>query len=156
MRSDRLPRRGAGDVVALGHVATGVAALVLAAVLVVASQQPNAELGGVLLVPAVLLGLLGLLFTTVAVTVLRDPRDHRARSRSLVLSVTELAVGLLLTWAVIMAGQGYGAFEPWRSPLLIPAAALLGLGLWGVILEVAQRTRAAWQEERFRQRGAVT
>ena len=44
-----------------------------------------------------------------------------------------------MAWGLVVAVQGYGAFEPWRSPLLLPTAALLGLGLWGVGLAVGSR-----------------
>ena len=116
-------------------------ALVFAGVMIVASRAPNAELGTVL----VGLGLLARsgrrgLFTCTAVVALRRAQDGDGGLLSLILSIVELAVGAAMAAAAAVAVQGYGAFEPWRSPLLLPSALLLALGLAGLGVEaVAHR-----------------
>ncbi len=58
---------------------------------------------------------------------------------SLILSIVELVVGAAMAAALAVAVQGYGAFEPWRSPLLLPSALLIALGLAGLALEFVAR-----------------
>jgi hypothetical protein len=58
---------------------------------------------------------------------------------SLILSIVERVVGAARAAALAIAVQGYGAFEPWRSPLLLPSALLVALGLAGLGLEVGGR-----------------
>ena len=40
-----------------------------------------------------------------------------------------------------VAVQGYGAFAPWRSPLLLPSVLLVALGVAGLGVEVVVRRR---------------
>lgn len=127
--------------VSIGHLLVGGAAFAFAAVLIAASRAPSAELDGVLVVPGLVLAVTAVAFTFVAMFVLRSARHDRGGSLSLILSVVELAAGGVLAWGLGVAVQGYGAFEPWRSPLLLPTAALMGLGLWGIGLEVGRRAR---------------
>lgn len=60
-------------------------------------------------------------------SLLRRAHEGRGGVLSLILSIVELVVGAAV--AVAIAMQGYGAFEPWRSPLLLPAAQLVAHGL---------------------------
>ena len=71
-------------------------------------------------------------FTCTAVVALRRAQDGHDGLLSLILSVIELAVGTAMAAALVVAAQGYGAFEPWRSPLLLPSALLIVLGLAGL------------------------
>lgn len=128
----------AQSVIDLGHLAVGGAALVFAGVLVKAGRSPNAELGGVFVGLGFLLAVAALAFTYTAVLLLRGGQGG-AGSLSLVLSIVELVGGVVMAVAVLIAVQGYGAFEPWRSPLLLPSAALIVLGLAGVWLEIVNR-----------------
>lgn len=139
MRTGARAAGGARSAVSIGHLLVGGAALAFAAVLIAASGAPNAELDGVLIVPGLLLAVTAVAFTCAALLILRGARHGRGGSLSLILSVVELAAGGALAWGLVVAVQGYGDFEPWRSPLLLPTAALLGLGLWGVGLEVGSR-----------------
>jgi len=123
----------------LGHLLVGAAATVFGAVLVITSRAPGAELETVLLGPGLLLAAVGLAFGYAAVHTLRAARDGQADSLSLALSVIELAVGVALAVGVVVAVQGYGVFEPWRSPLLVPSIVLTALGLWGALHAIATR-----------------
>jgi hypothetical protein len=139
MGTDGLPR-GARRLVNLGHVLIGAAALVFAGVLMVASQAPDAELAAVLVGLGLLLALAAVGFTCMAIVALRRAQDGHGGLLSLILSIVELAVGAALAAATVVAVQGYGAIEPWRSPLLLPSALLLALGLAGLGVEaVAHR-----------------
>ncbi len=62
----------------------------------------------------------------------RRARGGRGGSASLILSVIEVVAGVALTVGVVVAVQGYAAFAPWRSPLLLPAVLCLAVGLGGV------------------------
>ena len=136
MRTDQRPwGADARKVISLGHLLVGGAALVFAGVMIVASRAPNAELGTVLLGLGLLLALAATLFTCSAVLVLRGANDSGAGLMSLILSMVELVVGAAMAAALAVAVQGYGAFEPWRSPLLLPSALLVALGLAGLALE---------------------
>ncbi len=126
----------------VGHLAVGGAALVFAVVLIVAGRDPNAELGGALVRPGVLLALAALAFIYAVVLVLRGASDGRAGSLSLILTVVELVIGCIMAGALVVAVQGYGAFEPWRSPLLLPSMALIVLGITGLWLAFENRTGA--------------
>ncbi|WP_020145592.1 hypothetical protein [Terracoccus sp. 273MFTsu3.1] len=53
------------------------------------------------------------------------------------LSIIELLLGGALVAGLIAALRSYG--EPWRSPLLLPAALLVALGLAGLRLELTRR-----------------
>jgi drug/metabolite transporter (DMT)-like permease len=139
MGTDSLPR-GARGLIRLGHVLIGGAALVFAGVLIVAGRAPNAELDAVLVGLGLVLALAAVGFTCTAIVALRRAQDGHGGSLSLILSIVELAVGAAMAAALAVAVQGYGAFEPWRSPLLLPSALLLALGLAGVGVEaVAHR-----------------
>ena len=139
MATDRRPRGAARIVISLGHLLVGGVALVFAGVMMVASRAPNAELDGAFLGLGLLLALAATLFACSAVLVLRRAPDGRAGVLSLTLSVVELVAGAAMAVAVAGALQGYGAFEPWRSPLLLPTAALLALGLAGLGLDIVAR-----------------
>jgi drug/metabolite transporter (DMT)-like permease len=141
METDRRPRGTARSMVSLGHLLVGGAALVFAGVMIVAGRAPNAELDGVLLGLGLLLALAATVFTSTAVLVLRRAPDDLGGSLSLLLSIVELVVGAAMAAALAVAVQGYGAFEPWRSPLLLPSALLVPLGLTGLALEVLARRR---------------
>jgi hypothetical protein len=134
MRSDgRL--HSARTLVRLGHLLAGGAALVFAGVMVVTGRAPNAELGGVLVGLGLLLALVALAFVCAAVVALRRTGGGRHGLLSLTLSIVELVAGATMAVAVGVAVQGYGAFEPWRSPLLLPSALLMSLGLAGLAVE---------------------
>ena len=139
MGYDRRPGGGARSVVSLGHLLVGGAALVFAGVLVVAGRGPSAELDAVFTGLGLWLALAAMPFTCSAVFGLRRAREGRGGSLSLILSIVELVVGAALAAALAVALQGYGAFEPWRSPLLLPSAVLVALGLAGLRVEVVAR-----------------
>jgi hypothetical protein len=125
--------------IGLGHVLVGGAAVLLSGVMMLAGRSPNAGLGGVFVGLGLLLALAAALFTYVAVLVLGRAQDERGRRLSLALSVVELVIGAAMAAAVGLAVQGYGVFEPWRSPLLLPTVLLVALGAAGVALEVVAR-----------------
>lgn len=127
-------RGSARAVVLIGHLLVGVAALAFAVVLIVAGRSPNAELEGVFLGLGLALVLVAAVFVGTAVLVLRRARDGRGGALSLVLSIVELVVGAATSAGLVAAVQGYGVFEPWRSPLLAPSALLVALGLAGLVL----------------------
>lgn len=141
METDRRPRGTARSMVNLGHLLVGGAALVFVGVLIVAGLAPNAELDGVLVGLGLLLALPATVFTGTAVLVLRHAQGGLGGALSLLLSIIELVVGTVMAGALAVAVQGYGAFEPWRSPLLLPSALLVALGLTGLRLEVLARRR---------------
>ncbi len=128
MPSDRQPSITARSVIGLGHLLLGGAALVFGGVLVATALSPSAELEGALIAPGLLLVLAGAVFTGVAATVLRDSRRDVGGYRSGALGVVEIVVGVGLAAATAVAVRGYGAFEPWRSPLLLPTVLVLTLG----------------------------
>ena len=123
-------------VISLGHLLVGGVALVSSGVMMFAGRAPNAGLGGVFVGVGLLLALAAALFTYVAVLVLRRGPDARSARLSLALSAVELVAGAAMAAAMGLAVQGYGAFEPWRSPLLLPAVLLAALGFAGLALEV--------------------
>jgi drug/metabolite transporter (DMT)-like permease len=135
METDTLPGGAARSIISLGHLLVGSAALVFAGVLILAGSDPRAELGGVLLPLGLLVALAAAVFTYTAIMVLRRAPEDR-HGASLSLSIVELVVGVAMVAGLVVAVQGYGAFEPWRSPLLLPSALLLALGLAGLRLEV--------------------
>lgn len=136
------PPRGAGPArINLGHLLVGGAALGFAGVMIVAGRAPNAELDGVLLGLGLLLALASTVFTCTALLVLRRAHEGRGGVLSLILSIVELVVGAAMAAAVAVAVQGYGAFEPWRSPLLLPSVLLVALGVAGLGVEVVVRRR---------------
>ena len=139
MGTDRRPRAAARSVISFGHLLVGGAALVFAGVMTVAGRAPNAELDGALLGVGLVLALAATVFTCTAFLVLRRAHDGRGALLSLILSIVELVVGAAMAAALAIAVQGYGAFEPWRSPLLLPSALLVALGLAGLGLEVGGR-----------------
>lgn len=141
MGTDWLPR-GARRLTNLGHVLIGGAALVFAGVLMVAGRAPNAELDAVLVGLGLLLALAAVGFTCTAIVALRRAQDGRGGLLSLILSIVELAVGAALAAATAVAVQGYRDFEPWRSPLLLPSALLLALGLAGLGVEAVAHRQA--------------
>jgi len=136
MGTDWRPR-GARRLVGLVHVLVGGAALVFAGVMIVAGRAPNAELGAVLLGLGLVLALAAVVFTGTAIIVLRRAQDGHGGLLSLILSIVELAVGVSMAVALTVAVQGYGAFEAWRSPLLLPSVLLVALGLAGLGVEAA-------------------
>lgn len=138
MGTDRWPGGAARGIVSIGHLLVGGAALVFAGVMVVAGLAPNAELGGVLFPLGLVLAVAATVFTYTALMVLRRAPDDR-RGPLLILSIVELFVGAAMTVGLVVAVQGYGAFEPWRSPLLLPSALLVAVGLAGLSLEVSRR-----------------
>ncbi|MGO4601705.1 hypothetical protein [Terrabacter sp. 2YAF2] len=103
-----------------------------------AGRDPEAGLGGVLLGIGVILAVAAALFTWAAVLVL-TPGPARRSPLSLVLSIIELLAGATMVAGVAVAVQGYGAFEPWRSPILLPCVLLVALGLAGLRLGVRDR-----------------
>ena len=143
MGTDRLPR-GARRLIRLGHVLVGGVALVVAGVLIVAGRAPDAELGSVLVGLGLLLALAAAGFTCTAIVALRRAHDGQGGLLSLILSIVELAVGAALAAATAVAVQGYGDLEPWRSPLLLPSALLLALGLAGLGVEAAAHRPATY------------
>ena len=141
MGTDWLPR-GARRLTHLGHVLIGGAALVFAGVLMVAARAPNAELDAVFVGLGLLLALAAVGFTCTAIVALRRAQDGHGGLLSLILSIVELAVGAALAAATAVAVQGYRDFEPWRSPLLLPSALLLALGLAGLGVEAVAHRQA--------------
>lgn len=132
---------GARSLINLGHLVVGGAALVFAGVMIVAGRAPNAELEGALLGLGLLLALAATTFTCTAIVVLRRAHDGRGGLLSLTLSTVELVVGTAMAAALAVAVEGYGAFEPWRSPLLLPSALLIALGLTGLGVGIPARRR---------------
>jgi hypothetical protein len=118
--------------VGVGNVGVGMGALVFAGVLISAGTRPDAGLGGVAVLPGVLLGLAALAFTGAAVRAVRHRGSRRSAAVRRVLALVEIAAGTALAGAVALALPGYDAFEPWRSPLLLPSVALLVLGFAGL------------------------
>ncbi|XGX79792.1 hypothetical protein LQK93_02608 [Terrabacter sp. BE26] len=139
MGTDTESRVSARGVISLGHVLVGGAALVFAGVMIFAGRAPDAGLGGVFVGLGLLLALAAGLFTYAAVLVLRRAHHGRGGQLSLTLSLVELVAGAAMAAAMGVAVQGYGAFEPWRSPLLVPSVLLVALGLAGLALEVVAR-----------------
>ncbi len=137
METRRRPRSAARSIVSLGHLLVGAAAVAFAIVLIVASRA--GELDGALLGPGLVLALAGVVFTWTAIVALRRGRDGGGLSLSLSLSLAELVGGAAMATGLAIAVQGYGAFEPWRSPLMLPSALLIALGLGGLRLEVVRR-----------------
>jgi drug/metabolite transporter (DMT)-like permease len=130
----------ARNIITFGHLLVGGAALVFAGVMIIAGSAPDAGLGGVALPLGLLLALAATVFTYTAVMVLRRAPEDR-RGSSLILSVVELVAGAATSAGVVAAVRSYG--EPWRSPLFLPSALLLALGLAGLLLAVlAQRQHA--------------
>jgi hypothetical protein len=138
------PRAATRTVISCGHLLVGACALVFAGVMIVAGRDPEAGLGGVFLGLGMILAVAAALFTFAAVQVLRaGPTRHS--SLSLVLSIVELLAGAAMVAGVAVAVQGYGAFEPWRSPILLPAVLLVALGLAGLRLGMVDDRRAGPQ-----------
>jgi hypothetical protein len=125
--------------IGFGHLLVGGSALVFAVVMMAAGAAPDAGLGGVFLWLGLLLALVATAFTCTAILVLR--RSPRGRGVSLVLSIVEVLAGVAMAVAAGGAVRSYGAFEPWRSPLLVPSTLLVVLGLAGIGLEVLWRRR---------------
>ncbi|MEO6019857.1 MAG: hypothetical protein ABIP45_06380 [Knoellia sp.] len=135
METKRQPRSAARSIVSLGHLLVGTAAIAFAVVLIVSSRA--GELDGILLGAGLVLALAGAVFTWTAIVALRRGRDGGGLSLSL--SLAELVGGAAMAVGMAIAVQGYGAFEPWRSPLMLPSALLIALGLGGLRLEVVRR-----------------
>ncbi|MEO6586552.1 MAG: hypothetical protein ABIN90_09655 [Knoellia sp.] len=135
METKRRPGGAARRLASLGHLLVGAAAIALAVVLIVASRA--GELDGILLGAGLVLALAGAAFTWTAIVALR--RGGEGGGLSLSLSLVELAGGAAMAVGMAVAVRGYGAFEPWRSPLLLPSALLIALGLSGLRLEVVRR-----------------
>jgi hypothetical protein len=139
MGTDQQSLDSARRMIRLGHVLVGAAALVSSGVMMVAGLAPFAGLGGVFATLGLLLASAAAPFTYVAVLGLRRGRDGRGGLLSLGLGAVELLAGAALAAAVSVAVHGYGAFEPWRSPLLLPAVLLVTLGSAGCALEAVRR-----------------
>lgn len=139
MDPDQESLRSARRVIRIGHVLMGGAALVFSGVMMFAGRAPNAGLGGVFVGLGLLLALAATLFTYVAVLLILQGHDGRGGSLSLILSVVELLAGAAVAAGLGNAVQGYGSFEPWRSPLLLPTVLLVAFGLAGLALEVVAR-----------------
>ena len=129
----RRPRSFTRSVIGCGHLLVGGSALVFAGVMILAGRDPEAGLGGVLLGLGLILAVAAALFTLAAVLVLRAGPTRRS-PLSLVLSIVELLAGATMVAGVAVAVQGYGAFEPWRSPILLPSVLLVAIGLAGLQL----------------------
>ena len=132
------PRSFTRSFISCGHLLVGASALVFAGVMIVAGRDPEAGLGGVLLGIGMILAVAAALFTWAAVLVLTAGPARRS-PLSLVLSVIELLAGATMVAGVAVAVQGYSAFEPWRSPILLPCVLLVALGLAGLRLGVRDR-----------------
>ncbi|WP_323095571.1 hypothetical protein [Intrasporangium sp. YIM S08009] len=119
---------------------TGVVTVV---VLVVAGTRPNAELEALYAFFGLVLAVPVLAFTVAAVGCLRWGRTapRRAARASFALGVVELVLAAALLWGVVVAVQGYGEFAPWRSPLLLPALVVAGIG-GGAVVGAARTLRA--------------
>jgi hypothetical protein len=131
-------------VISCGHLLVGGSALVFAGTMIVAGRAPDAGLGGVFLGLGLILAMAAALFTFAAVLVLRaEPTRHS--SPSLALSIVELLAGAAMLAGVAVAVQGYGAFEPWRSPILLPSVLLVALGLAGLRLGMRHDPQAGPQ-----------
>ncbi|MFM6848949.1 MAG: hypothetical protein ACKOVB_07570 [Terrabacter sp.] len=126
-----------GDVaLGVGHLTVGAATVVLGLIFVVTSRSPGAELETVLLVPGLVLVALGVAFSYAA---LRSLRSSRPGALPLLLSVVEIVTGSVMFAAMAVAVRGYGAFQPWRSPLLVPSLLLIALGVWAAIRALEAR-----------------
>ncbi len=139
--TDRRPFDAARTMISVGHVLVGGAALVVSGVLIVEGRAPYAELGAVSLGLGLLLAFSATAFTWTAVLVLRRAHGGRGSPLSLSLIIVELVAGAAVAVALALAVEGYGAFQPWRSPLLLPSALLRANGLAGLALEVMTRRR---------------
>ena len=134
------PRSFTRSVISCGHLLVGGSALVFAGVMVVAGRDPEAGLGGVLLGLGLILVMAAALFTFAAVLVLRAGPTRRS-PLSLILSIVELLAGAAMVAGMAVAVQGYGTFEPWRSPILVPSVLLIALGLAGLHLWMRDHRR---------------
>ncbi|MEO7754485.1 MAG: hypothetical protein ABIS35_13830 [Terracoccus sp.] len=122
------------SIIGVGHLLLGVAALVVAGVMLKTALAPGAELEGALVAPGLALAVAGVVFTGMAVAALRAVRRGRdGGGLSMTLGVVEIVIGLGLAAAVAVAVAGYGAFEPWRSPFLLPSVLVLALGVGGCL-----------------------
>ncbi len=135
METTTRPGSAARSLVSLGHLLVGAAAIAFAVVLIVASGA--GELDEILLGPGLVLAMAGAAFTWTAIVALR--RGRGGGGLSLSLSLAELVGGAAMAAGMATAVQGYGAFEPWRSPVMVPSALLIALGLGGLRLEVVRR-----------------
>ncbi|KRE53836.1 hypothetical protein [Phycicoccus sp. Soil748] len=126
-----------------GHLVVGAAALVFAGSMIITARGPGAELGGVFLVPGIVLALAAAAFTAAALRVVARPQAGRAGPLSLILSTIELVAGTATTVGLVVATTSYGEIAPWRSPLLLPSVLLLALGVTGIRMEVAHRGRGS-------------
>lgn len=133
MESTSSRRDDANVAFGLAHLLVGAATVVFGGILLFTSKAPGAELETVLLVPGLLLALAGLAFCFAAVRAVGEARQGHAGPLSSALSVIELVAGVAMFGGVAVAVQSYGVFEPWRSPLLVPAVVLTALGLAGTL-----------------------
>ncbi|MGO4597389.1 hypothetical protein [Terrabacter sp. 2RAF25] len=115
-------------VLGVGHLVVGAAGFAFGGFLVVASQAPGAELETALFLPGLAIMAVGLAFACAALFSFRSPGGPL----HVVLGVLEFFTGAGLLAGAAVAISGYGAFEPWRSPLLVPSLVLIALGLWAV------------------------
>ena len=130
MDSSPSPRGDVDVALGIGHLLVGLATVVLGVVLVVTSRSPGAELETVLFAPGLVLVVVGLVFAYAAV---RSARAARPSALRVALGMVEIITGAAMFAAMAVAVSGYGAFAPWRSPLLVPSLLLITLGVWATL-----------------------
>ena len=102
---------------------------------------PVLALAHVVVAAAGVVTVLAFAIAAVACLRLRRTASRRAARLSLVLGVVELVLAVALLWGVVVAVQGYGEPAPWRSPLLLPALVVAGIGTAAVV-DAARTLRA--------------
>ena len=125
----------ASPVLALGHLVVATAGVVTVVVLAVAGTRPNAELEALYAFFGLVLAVPVLAFAGAAAACLRWGRTapRRATRVSLALGVVELVLAGALLGGIVVAVQGYGELAPGRSPLLLPALVVAGIGAAAVV-----------------------
>ena len=130
MDSSPSPRGDVDVALGIGHLLVGLATVVLGVVLVVTSRSPRAELETALFAPGLVLVVVGLVFAYAAV---RSARAAPPSALRVALGMVEIVTGAAMFAAMAVAVSGYGAFAPWRSPLLVPSLLLITLGVWATL-----------------------
>lgn len=127
---------------AVGHVCVAVAAIVMVAVLGYAGTRPNAGFEGLFALFGVVLAIPTALFAVAALHCVRlsfrEPPE--GVTGSAVLGATEGALGVAFAAGVAVSGA------PGSSPLILPAAILLVLGLttaWLAVFRLSRTHRSA-------------
>ena len=136
MDSSPSPRGDVDVALGIGHLLVGLATVVLGVVLVVTSRSPGAELETVLFTPGLVLVVVGLVFAYAAV---RSARAAHPSALRVALGIVEIVTGAAMFAAMAVAVSGYGAFAPWRSPLLVPSLLLITLGVWATLRALEAR-----------------